>query len=221
MTDHAFRYPLGGSQRLTLHEAAPLRRTAHQSDEVSEPEAKLDVHDRTAALAEALRWGSVTFVEAASAGGGARQTRRWTCPIRLFPLRTGRVNVSEPMKGLVLGKPPVVRGIRAGSAMRRSFWMLAAATAWMASMAGSATQATSPQDVSSAATATAGDERAVLKQYCVACHNQTLKSGGVSLEDADLTKIPEHADLWERVVRKLPRGHDAAARSAAARSSHL
>ena len=53
---------------------------------------------------------------------------------------------------------------------------------------------------------TAADSRAVLTQYCVACHNDRLKTGGLSLERMDLTSIGESPDVWEKVVRRLRTG---------------
>jgi hypothetical protein len=52
----------------------------------------------------------------------------------------------------------------------------------------------------------AGDSRAVLSQYCVTCHNDRLKTGGLSLERMDLTSIGESPDVWEKVVRRLRTG---------------
>ena len=48
--------------------------------------------------------------------------------------------------------------------------------------------------------------RALLDKYCVTCHNDRLKTANLSLQDVDLTKVAEHADLWEKVVRKLRAG---------------
>jgi mono/diheme cytochrome c family protein len=48
--------------------------------------------------------------------------------------------------------------------------------------------------------------RATLDQYCVTCHNARLKTGGLVLENADLTRVPRDADMWEKVVRKLRAG---------------
>ena len=39
--------------------------------------------------------------------------------------------------------------------------------------------------------------------YCVACHNDRLKTGGLSLENMDLADVADRADVWERVARKL------------------
>jgi hypothetical protein len=48
--------------------------------------------------------------------------------------------------------------------------------------------------------------RATLDQYCVVCHNQRLKTAGLELDKADLAQIPQHAELWEKVVLKLRTG---------------
>src|SRR3954465_2501048 len=49
-------------------------------------------------------------------------------------------------------------------------------------------------------------QKALLDQYCVTCHNSRLKTANLSLESADLTTVGEHAELWEKVVRKLRAG---------------
>ena len=44
---------------------------------------------------------------------------------------------------------------------------------------------------------------ALVDQYCVACHNATLKTGGLELDAYDVNNIEAHPDVWERVLRKL------------------
>jgi hypothetical protein len=46
----------------------------------------------------------------------------------------------------------------------------------------------------------------LMKQYCFGCHNDRAKIGGLSLEHVDLADVGSHADVWERVVRKLQSG---------------
>ncbi|HJT88017.1 MAG TPA: DUF1592 domain-containing protein, partial [Bryobacteraceae bacterium] len=46
-------------------------------------------------------------------------------------------------------------------------------------------------------------EKALLNQYCVVCHNDRLRTGGLSLQTADLTDVPKAAETWEKVIRKL------------------
>ena len=43
----------------------------------------------------------------------------------------------------------------------------------------------------------------VIAKYCIGCHNQRLKTGGLVLEGLDSSQAPAHADVWEKVVRKL------------------
>jgi hypothetical protein len=45
--------------------------------------------------------------------------------------------------------------------------------------------------------------RAAFDQYCVTCHSQRLKTGGLSLEGLDPAQAGSHPDVWEKVVRKL------------------
>ena len=42
--------------------------------------------------------------------------------------------------------------------------------------------------------------------YCVTCHNQRLKTGGLALDALDIGKVGEHAAEWEKVVVKLRAG---------------
>ena len=55
-------------------------------------------------------------------------------------------------------------------------------------------------------------QRAVLDQYCGGCHSQRAKAAKVdsavrlTLDDLDLGKIRDHAETWEKVVRKLRAG---------------
>jgi mono/diheme cytochrome c family protein len=47
---------------------------------------------------------------------------------------------------------------------------------------------------------------AVLKTYCVTCHNDRAKTGGLTFEHADLTDIPKGAQTWEKLIRKVRAG---------------
>jgi len=48
--------------------------------------------------------------------------------------------------------------------------------------------------------------QAMVNQYCVACHNDKLKTAGISLEKRDFSAIPQDAETWEKVIRKLKVG---------------
>lgn len=46
----------------------------------------------------------------------------------------------------------------------------------------------------------------VLNMYCVTCHSDRTRSGGLSLENAGLAEIPKAAETWEKVIRKVRAG---------------
>ena len=54
--------------------------------------------------------------------------------------------------------------------------------------------------------ALAQSPRQVIDRYCLACHNQKLKTAGLALDTLDITHIGENSDAWEKVVRKLRAG---------------
>ena len=56
------------------------------------------------------------------------------------------------------------------------------------------------------ATGVAPSQQAVLAKYCVTCHNQRAKTGGLALDTLDLADVPNHAEEWEKVVRKVRTG---------------
>jgi mono/diheme cytochrome c family protein len=67
-------------------------------------------------------------------------------------------------------------------------------------------RAQSPATVSATLATSAASERALLDQYCVTCHNQRLKTAGLMLDQLDIAQMHEHAEVWEKVVRKLRAG---------------
>src|SRR5262245_52032960 len=50
--------------------------------------------------------------------------------------------------------------------------------------------------------------RALLNKYCVTCHNDRLKTGGLSLDGRDPTDtdVTAASATWEKVVKKLRSG---------------
>jgi len=55
-------------------------------------------------------------------------------------------------------------------------------------------------------TAASPPPRAVFDKYCVGCHNQRVKTAGLALDVLDPAQVSEHAEAWEKVVRKLRTG---------------
>jgi hypothetical protein len=48
-----------------------------------------------------------------------------------------------------------------------------------------------------------GDPQPFLRAYCLACHNDTLRNGGLSFQSLEVTNPASHAETWERVIQKL------------------
>jgi hypothetical protein len=45
--------------------------------------------------------------------------------------------------------------------------------------------------------------RALINQYCAGCHNDKLKTGGLSLDGTSVESAGQNPEVWEKVVRKL------------------
>jgi hypothetical protein len=54
--------------------------------------------------------------------------------------------------------------------------------------------------------ATSSPYREAVNQYCVTCHNQRLKTGGLTLDSLDPSNVPADAATWEKAIRKLRAG---------------
>jgi mono/diheme cytochrome c family protein len=81
---------------------------------------------------------------------------------------------------------------------------LAAVTGQVSSSAQTASSGRGPSDAPRGATPTpASPARDLVASYCVACHNDRAKAGGLSLEAADAVQVDRAAEAWEKVVVKL------------------
>lgn len=65
-----------------------------------------------------------------------------------------------------------------------------------------------PQDEAStdAFLSQAGQQWSLLSTYCTACHNTTLRNGGLALDELNPAGVPENAETWRKVVRALREG---------------
>jgi mono/diheme cytochrome c family protein len=43
----------------------------------------------------------------------------------------------------------------------------------------------------------------VVGQYCVTCHNQRLKTGGLALDQLDVANVARDGEVWEKVIKKV------------------
>ena len=86
-----------------------------------------------------------------------------------------------------------------------------AQTARQASAVSKPAQQSSPQATplkanTPAAAHDASAQRALLDQYCVTCHNAKLKTANLLLDELDIAHLGQHAEIGEKVVRKLRAG---------------
>src|SRR5207237_6022418 len=66
--------------------------------------------------------------------------------------------------------------------------------------------ATSPPSSSAVAAVTPASSRRVIDRYCVACHNERLKTADLRLDRIDVDDPGADAEMWEKVVRKVRTG---------------
>jgi cytochrome c5 len=70
-----------------------------------------------------------------------------------------------------------------------------------------ATKQTAAAQKPATATAPAAPlSRALVDKYCVTCHSERLKRGNLVLEKLDISQVGEHAETWEKVLRKVRAG---------------
>jgi cytochrome c551/c552 len=66
--------------------------------------------------------------------------------------------------------------------------------------------ARSPQAGALPAATPAARHQGEVAKYCVTCHNDRLKTSGVSFEKINLAHVGDQAEVWEKAVRKLRGG---------------
>ena len=50
------------------------------------------------------------------------------------------------------------------------------------------------------------EARALLDRYCITCHNEKLRTAGLTLDTIDVTHVSAGAEVWEKAIRKLRMG---------------
>ena len=56
------------------------------------------------------------------------------------------------------------------------------------------------------AATSAAEQTALVKQYCVTCHSDRAKAGGLTLASYDVALAADHAGITEKIIRKLRAG---------------
>jgi hypothetical protein len=92
--------------------------------------------------------------------------------------------------------------------MKRTRLLLLVPVAATLVWAGGSTSMLGGQNRSGGAAAPAPEvsTQALLKEYCITCHNKQLRTGGLSLDSMSLDAVGADLAMWERVVRKVRTG---------------
>src|SRR5215216_6335037 len=85
----------------------------------------------------------------------------------------------------------------------RPIVLAALTTVWMAVSAWHSTEAAGDTQV---AAASSFASQQIVSTYCITCHNDKLKTGGLVLDRPELADVAAHADVWEKVIRKVRTG---------------
>src|SRR5262245_23560736 len=91
-----------------------------------------------------------------------------------------------------------------GAGLRLLFLGLLATSVTVAAQ--QAQQSPSPRSASAKPSPAATADPALVQKYCVTCHNARAKTGGLSLEGLSPADAGAHADVWEKVARKVRGG---------------
>ena len=67
-------------------------------------------------------------------------------------------------------------------------------------------QTSAPAPSAPRSASTSLDQRDLVQKYCVTCHNERAKTGGLVLENLDPQNTTTNPELWEKVVLKLRGG---------------
>ncbi|HKH69996.1 MAG TPA: DUF1592 domain-containing protein [Vicinamibacterales bacterium] len=76
----------------------------------------------------------------------------------------------------------------------------------MAVIVRSASPSADAQQAPAATSASTSAEATFLTQYCIGCHNQRAKIGGLALDTLDLSRVGPASETWEKVVKKIRTG---------------
>src|SRR4051812_12747474 len=94
------------------------------------------------------------------------------------------------------------RGVRSGIATAAVLYLFVASDR---AATPAASQAAPPSQQSPAGS-TDPAPRALVGQYCLGCHSDKVRSGGLALSELDLDAVGQHAEIAEKVIRKLRGG---------------
>jgi mono/diheme cytochrome c family protein len=86
-------------------------------------------------------------------------------------------------------------------------WVHALLASWIVAASAAVNGAPqSPAHATATSAVPAIPSKVFLDTYCITCHNQRLKTGGLALDALDVTNVAAHAPEWEKAVVKLRAG---------------
>ena len=88
----------------------------------------------------------------------------------------------------------------------RGRYALLLVACWLAVSLPSAPPRLSAQQPASRPAVPATPADALLTAYCLGCHNQRLRTGGLAFDAPGMTDVAGHRDVWEKVFQKLRMG---------------
>ncbi|HEY6509404.1 MAG TPA: DUF1592 domain-containing protein [Vicinamibacterales bacterium] len=88
--------------------------------------------------------------------------------------------------------------------MRRG--IVAAGAAFVATLAGVGVERPAAGGAQGAARAAAADPQALVTRYCVTCHSEAMRAGGLSLAALQVGQAGAQPATWEKAVRKIRTG---------------
>jgi mono/diheme cytochrome c family protein len=71
------------------------------------------------------------------------------------------------------------------------------------SLAAASLVAGAPQQPQGDRAPSASPQRALINQYCVGCHNEKLKTAGLTLDPMSVEHVDQNPAVWEKVLRKV------------------
>lgn len=88
--------------------------------------------------------------------------------------------------------------------MRTALWVVLAVT--LPAVLALAQSGSAPKQTPNSVQLSSAAQRTLIDQYCVGCHNQKAKIGGLALDAVDLSRAADNAETLEKVIRKLRAG---------------
>ena len=85
-------------------------------------------------------------------------------------------------------------------------YVMVANDRWSEGRAQSAPPPPAPANAQTSGATPVAAQRELIDQYCLGCHSDKVRSGGLALSELNLDAVDQHAEIAEKVIRKLRGG---------------